>query len=336
MMDPSEHLRMVKRAAAGGSPRQAELNRVRALRFKEPGFDHDRWRKMCQKGWLGLRIAKDRGGAGRNSRAFCNIAEELGADLAPEPLIAAAMAVALLPDAHLAPVLAGERIVLPAWQERLNSLDPFGDTTLRNGRLRGRKTLIPMATGADTFVVSTADGLALVRRDAPGVSLEVVRSQDGGHFGTLILDDAPGEAIPGDPAEALEHAIVAHSAYLFGLTQRVFALALGPSQKADDIREELRQSVEDMKLQISLTRSVVREAVASVDTAATLAGRQAAVSRGKMRAVDAALMVTRACRQLRVLSRDAGDFALYWEKATVLAPLYGPPSVHRARLGAGA
>ena len=191
MMDPLEHLQMLKDSAAGIAPRKGDLKRIRALRFTEPGFDRNTWREMCEMGWLGLRIPEDDGGSGLGAREFCGLAEELGAGLVPEPLIAAAMAAQLLPADHLAAVLSGERIVLAAWQEKPNSIDMVGQTTLHNGKLNGRKLFIPMAAGADAFLVTVPDGLALVERDAPGVSLEIVQTQDGGNFGTLILDDAP-------------------------------------------------------------------------------------------------------------------------------------------------
>ena len=64
-----------------------------------------------------------------------------------------------------------------------------------------------------------------------------------------------------------------------------------------------------------------------------LAARQAAVSRAKVRASDAAMMVTRQCIQLHggIGYTDAADIGLFLRKAMVLAPLYGSPSAHRAR-----
>ncbi len=223
MMDPLEHLQMLKDSAAGIAPRKGDLKRIRALRFTEPGFDRGTWRDMCEMGWLGLRIPENDGGSGLGAREFCGLAEELGAGLVPEPLIAAAMAAQLLPADQLAPVLAGERIVLAAWQEKPNSIDLIGDTVLQGDRLSGRKVFIPMAAGADAFLVTVPGGLALVERDAPGVSLEIQQTQDGGNFGTLILDNAPAEAIEGDATEALEHTIMASAAYLFGLMDRAFS-----------------------------------------------------------------------------------------------------------------
>ena len=156
MTDTLEHLQMLKDSAAGIAPRTGDLKRIRALRFTEPGFDRGTWREMCEMGWLGLRIPEDAGGSGLGSREFCGLAEELGAGLVPEPLIPAAMAAQFLPPDHLATALAGERIVLPAWQEKPNSIDLTGETVLRNGRLSGRKMFIPMAAGADAFLVTAA------------------------------------------------------------------------------------------------------------------------------------------------------------------------------------
>ena len=64
MMDPLEHLQMLKDSAAGIAPRKGDLKRIRALRFTEPGFDRNTWREMCEMGWLGLRIPEDDGGSG--------------------------------------------------------------------------------------------------------------------------------------------------------------------------------------------------------------------------------------------------------------------------------
>lgn len=330
MMEPLEHLRMIRDGAAGVAPK-GDLKRIRALRFTQPGFDRGTWREMCGKGWLAMR-----------AREFCELAEELGADLVPEPLIQAAMAAQLLPQDRLVPVLAGERIVLPAWQEQSGSLDLVGNTVLRDGRLEGHKRFIPMAAGADAFLVTVPGGLALVERDAAGVTLQIEQTQDGGHFGALILDNAPAEAIEGDASEALEFSIMANSAYLFGLTDRALKITLdyGKSREQSGRRggsfHALRHRVGDCQIQVSLTRSVVGAAVAALDRMQNSAERRAVISRGKVRASDAAMVVTRACVQLHggIAHMDARDIALFQHKAMVMAPLYGSPSAHRARFQA--
>ena len=339
MMDPLEHLQMVKDSAAAIAPRTGDLKRIRALRFTKPGFDRATWRKMCEMGWLGLRVAEDAGGSVLGVREFCGLAEELGAGLVPEPLIPAAMAAVLLPAEHLMDVLSGERIVLPAWQEQPGSLAVVGETVLRDGKVTGRKIFVPMAAGADAFLVTVPGGLALVERDAPGVHLETQETQDGGNFGTLTLDNAPAAAIEGDASDALEQTIMATSAYLLGLMSRAFAITVDYMKTREQFGQKigsfqaLQHRAADMRIQLSLTRAVVNSAALAVDKEPRLAGRQAAVSRAKVRASDAAMTVTRACIQLHggIGYTDAADIGLFLRKAMVLAPLYGPPMAHRAR-----
>jgi alkylation response protein AidB-like acyl-CoA dehydrogenase len=339
MTDTLEHLQMLKDSAAAIAPRTGDFRRIRAQRFTEPGFDRGTWREMCEMGWLGLRIPEDLGGSGLGAREFCGLAEELGAGLVPEPLIAAAMAAQLLPPDHLQPVLAGERIVLPAWQEKPNSINLVGTTALRNGRANGRKMFVPMAAGADAFVVTVPGGLALVERDAPGVTLELQKTQDGGNVGTLLLDDAPAETIDGDAAEALEHSVMATAAYLLGLMDRAFTITLDYLKTREQFGRKigsfqaLQHRAVDLQIQLSLTRAAIASAAETLDTAPTMAQRQAAVSRAKARASDAAMLVSRVCIQLHggIGYTDAADIGLFLRKAMVLAPLYGPPSVHRAR-----
>ena len=334
MMEPRRHLQMVKDRARGAAPRKGDLGRIRALRFTHPGFDRAVWREMCAKGWLGLALTKTAGGAGRGANRLCRVAEQLGGELAPEPLMTAAMAVQLLPEDQRALVLAGERIVLPAWQEDATSLAPVGGTMLRDGRVSGRKVCIPMAGGADAFVVTVPDGIAVVERDSAGVTLDVRETQDGGSVGVLTLDQAPASAFDGDATEAVELAILATSAYLLGVMDGAL------TRTADYIKtyeprgaDELRQRTDDMRQQVGLTRAAITSAAEALDTDTTLAQRQAAVSRAKMRAADSAVVVTRTCSQILTgaSTAAANDIALFLAKATVLAPLYGSTVAHRAR-----
>jgi alkylation response protein AidB-like acyl-CoA dehydrogenase len=339
MMDPLEHLQMVKDSAAGIAPRKGDLKRIRALRFTESGFDRATWKTMCDMGWLGLRVSEDAGGSGLGMREFCALAEELGAGLVPEPLIPAAMAAVLLPADLLPELLSGERIVLPAWQEQPNSLALTGTTEHREGRLNGRKLFVPMAAGADAFLVTVPDGLALVERNAPGVHVELHKTQDGGNVGTVIFDNAPAQPIEGDASDALEQTIMASAAYMLGLMDRAFAITLDYMKTREQFGHKigsfqaLQHRAADMEIQLSLTRAVVKSAAATMDQEQNQAARQSMVSRAKIRASDAAMTVTRACIQLHggIGYTDAADIGLFLRKAMVLAPLYGSPSAHRAR-----
>ncbi len=202
---------------------------------------------------------------------LCVLCEELGAGLVPEPLIPAAMAAGLLPTGHLAPVLSGDRIVIPAWQERANSYAVEGETELRGGALYGRKMFVPMAAGADAFLVTGRGRLALVARDAPGLTVNIERTQDGGNFGTLTMNAAPAEEVAGDAADALDHATLAAAAYLLGVMDRAFGITLDYLKTRQQFGrligsfQSLQHRAADLRIQVALARASVGAAAAALD-----------------------------------------------------------------------
>ena len=339
--DLAESLRLIRDSAAAIVPR-ADLKRVRRLRFIEPGFDRATWQEMCTLGWPGLALPEAQGGSGLGMRAFATLAEELGAGLVPEPLIPSAMAARVLAGPPLTALLGGESVVIPAWQERPNSLETNAETRLEGNRLTGKKLFIPMASGADLFVVSAVGGLALIPRQAPGVHLSLERAQDGGFFGTLALDCVPIAVLPGDFVRALEEATLATAAYLLGVMRQAFAITLDYLRTRVQFGrpigsfQALQHRAADLKIQLELTRASVASAAATLDADAPLALCRAAVSRAKARAADAALMITRQAIQLHggIGYTDEYDIGLFLRKTMVLANLYGSAALHRARYAA--
>ena len=351
---PRDHdsIRMIRDSAAAVAPRGGSLARVRALRFTRPGIDRTIWREIAALGWLGLRVDETEGGAGLGMAAFCALAEEVGAGVVPEPLVGACLAARLLGGQDLADLLGGDRIVLPAWQERANTLDGHGATSFRDGRLDGVKAFVPMALAADAFLVTTRHGPALVEADAPGLHLDVEMTQDGGHFGTLHLAGAPARpaSTRSDPAcpeavgDAIDEAALATAACMLGVMDAVFALTLDYLRTRRQFGQPLasfqalQHKAADLKLQIELTRASVASAAALLDAGVARPSRQAAVSRAKARASDAGLLVTRQAVQLHggIGYTDEHDCGLYLRRAMVLANLYGSAALHRARFAANA
>lgn len=341
----AEIIRLIRDSAAAVAPPGGELKRIRALRFTEPGFDRQVWAQMCEMGWLGLRVAEADGGAGLGMGEFCALAEALGAGLAPEPLVTAALAARLLRGPALQAALAGETLVLPAWQERANSLDAIGTTRFSNGRVTGRKLFVPFGAAADAFLVTTADGLALVRRDAPGVAVLGEGTQDGGSVATIGFDDAPGEAVAGgaeDVAAALDEAALATAASLLGVMERAFALTLDYLRTRQQFGrtiggfQVLQHRAVDLRVQMALARASIEAAAVSWDEGGPLALRQGAVSRAKARAADAANLVTRQAVQLHggIGYTEEADIGLFLRRAMVLANQFGTSGLHRARFAA--
>ena len=339
--DRAENIRLLRDSAASVVT-AGDLKRVRALRFNDPGFDRGIWRQMCDMGWAALRVPEAQGGSGLGVQEYCALAEELGAGLVPEPLVGAATAASCLRGEVLAEAMSGARVILPAWQERAGSLDPAGDTVIAAGRVSGRKVFIPMAAGADAFLVSGRSGLAFVAADAPGVALAIDRTQDGGNFGTLTLDAAPCTPVQGDLAPALEEAALATAAYLLGAMDRAFEITLAYMKtrqqfgRAIGSFQALQHRAADLKIQVALTRASVEAAAVTLDTSQHPALRQAAVSRAKARASDAAMLVTKQCIQLHggIGYTDEYDVGLFLRKAMVLSNLHGSAATHRARYAA--
>lgn len=342
--DRAENIRLIRDSAAAVAPRGRDLSRIRALRFREPGFDRGVWREICAMGWPGLRVPAEAGGAGLGMQEYCALAEELGAGLMPEPLIPCALAASALQGGPLAALLAGERIVIPAWQEHANTLEPGENTRFDGQRLNGRKLFVHMAAGADAFLVVAREGLAMLARESSGVTLDIARTQDGGHFGTLTMVNAPATPQPGRlAAAALDEAALATAAYLLGVMQRAFCMALDYLKTRRQFGrpigsfQALQHRAADLKIQLELTRASVQAAAAMLDSGlSTEAQKQAAVSRAKARASEAALLLTRQAIQLHggIGYTDEYDVGLFLRKAMVLANLYGSPALHRARWAA--
>jgi len=98
----------------------------------------------------------------------------------------------------------------------------------------------------------------------------------------------------------------------------------------------LQHRAVDLRIQLALTRASVEAAAITLDSGASPALCQAVVSRAKARASDAAIIVTKQCIQLHggIGYTDDYDVGLFLRKAMVMASLYGPAALHRARFAA--
>jgi alkylation response protein AidB-like acyl-CoA dehydrogenase len=242
----------------------------------------------------------------------------------------------------LAPVLAGERIVLPAWMERAHELDARGQAHFRNGRVNGTKRLVAGAAGADAFVVCTRDGLALVERAAPGVSLAVTGLHDGSFAGDVRFDNAPGVPLAGSFDDIFEEGALANAAYVLGAMEAVFDMTMAylavrkQFGKPIGSFQALQHRSVDMKIQLELTRAVVNEAADALDEGAPLQARRALVSRAKMRAGDAGMLFAKECVQFHgaMGMTDECDVGLYARKILAVHNDWGSVMAHRQRFAA--
>jgi len=333
-----ENVRMI-RESAGFLRAPDRMAAVRAARHIMPGITPADRDAVVSMGWLGMRLPEERGGVGFGLAEFCALSEELGRGLLPEFVVQAMAIAPLLPDAVLEQALSGERIVIPAWNEKLGDPDHV-EAALTGGAITGTKRFVLTAAAADSFLVTTAGGAALVDAGASGLSLSTLALQDGGHFGELALENAAATPVEGDVARAREEAMLGMSAYLLGMAERTFEI----TKEYLAVREQfnrpigsfqaLQHRMVDMYLQIELTRAAIGKTARLLDDAE--ADREEclrAVSRTKARASDMVLLVTREGVQMHggMGYTDDCDVGLFLRKAMIVATGHGSAGWHRRR-----
>ena len=337
--EQQQSVRMIRDSVQAVFPPQGGLSRIRELRFGSPGFEPAVYRDMCRLGWTGVRVAHEFGGAGLGLTELCTIAQGLGAALVPEPVVPVAIAARFLRGEPLARALNGEFIVMPAWAERVGAIGIDCETTLEGGRVRGRKRFVPFAAHVDALLVSTREGMALVRRDAPGVSVRSHTTQDGGNIGDIVFDNAPAEPVRGSFADVLNELTLANAHYLFGSMERILDITfayLGVRHqfgKPIGSFQALQHRSVDLKIQLELTRAVLREAAAVLDDEGDPRLRAMAVSRAAARACDTAMTAAREAIQLHgaIGMTDECDVGLFTRKVLTGYNLYGTSVAHRQR-----
>jgi len=346
--------------------RHAGLDRMRALREREPGFERTTWGAMAENGWFGLLVPEADGGLGLGFGELRVVMEELGRGLVPEPVAAAAVLAGgtiafgdnLGLRAGLLPaILGGDILPALAWQERNGVYDPeaVAATVVRTAGfplLSGVKRFVPAASGADGFVVSArgAEGLELwwVPASAPGVHFASARRVDGGFLGDVTFDGvrldagacvASAAVATAALTRAVDEARLAACAELLGVMGRALDITLDYVKQRTQFGrpigafQALQHRIVDMWTQQQLARASVRDAVRVFDATTDPRERAVAVSAAKARCGDAALLVTRQGIQLHggMGYTDEADIGLYLKRALVLSAWLGNAVAHRRR-----
>ena len=338
-----EDVRLVRESANDLLRGLGGLSRMREQRFTTVGFDRNVWSRLCEMGWLGMRVAEDAGGSGMGMRAAVQVGIAAGTYLLPEPLIGGMTASRLLRGDAQAQQISGEKIYLPAWQETANSLDSAqGNTRFVDGKVSGVKRFVWQGCGADGFVISTPQGCALVQAGTASMSIRATPLQDGGHWAEVECNEVPAIALAGgDIEEALDEAALLESAYLLGSAQAAFSMTLEYMRSRRQFDkpigsfQALQHRAADLRIAIALAEASVENAARVIDAGEHKSTRQLAVSRAKARCSDTALLVTRQAVQLHgaIGYTDEYDVGLFLRSAMCHAAMAGSSAVHRERFG---
>ncbi|MEQ9507903.1 MAG: acyl-CoA dehydrogenase family protein [Alloalcanivorax xenomutans] len=331
-----EQVRMIRDSAVTLVSRHGALERARETRYSDLGLDPAIWREFCEMGWTGLRVPEEKGGAGLGMLEYVALLEELGKGLVPEPLIEGALTAALLPQAAATAHIQGEQLILPAG---IGGVDQ--PPVCRDNALDGEVRRVSLASAADAFLVACDQGLALVDKDAAGLTLERQLQQDGSHVATVKFNNTPVRELVSsvDVDAALEVATLGCAAYLLGVMQAAFDETLSYLKIRRQFGKEigsfqaLQHRAVDLKIQIELTRAMVTSAARAIDQEFPIERILRAVSTARVKASTAAMVVTREAVQFHggIGYTDEADIGLFPRKVLVLLNRFGGVDGHKRR-----
>lgn len=337
----------VKRFVSGQTPMSA----VRETIKSEQAFDPTVWRRLSQElGIAGLAIPEEYGGAGASWSDLVVAIRELGAGLVPTPLLATSVlatgTLLALDDED------ARRTWLPRFAEgtavgTLAVSEPGGRgwtvsgsaCVVADGTITGTKTAVLNAAEADVLLVATSDGIVLVERDAPGLTVTPVEGLDLTRgIATVEFDGTPGRVLAGDAAAALDTVIDLANLALAGEQAAATKACLDMTTEYAKIRYSFGQPIgiyqgvkhplADIYTDWALTDAAVRKASESLAEGSPTASLDAAVARHL-----ASSGYVEAAKQTMLLHGGIGftwehDAHLFWRRARVDRFLLGDEAEH--------
>jgi alkylation response protein AidB-like acyl-CoA dehydrogenase len=283
------------------------------------------WRAMVDQGWCGLAVPEKLGGVGLGWVEAAVVLEQVGAHVAPAPVLGQIVALDVLADtAWGPPSIAGEAVA--ACAARLDEPCVY-------------------APAADLVVVPEDDRLMAIdlrdRRPAAEPAMDVTRQV--GWLRSAALADAPRLEVGGaaEVARHLDVAAVAYAAELLGVARRALDLTVAYAKERVQFArpigsfQAVKHRCADMLVDVEGMRSAVYWAawtLGNVDAADD--ERAIAASTAKSWCSDAASRVLASALQVHggIGFTWDHDLHLYLKRAHLDAVAFGDATHHRARL----
>jgi 3-oxochol-4-en-24-oyl-CoA dehydrogenase len=321
-------------------------------RDRTPPGDAGSWARIIENGWLYAGLAEEQGGLGGIAETVL-VMEQVGRALLTQPLLANFLGLHGLsassdPGAHqglIAAILAGERRIAYAPPHR-------ADTVLADGRLTGRRAVVPGGDSADVLLVGIARSsdrparLAVVPIDAPGVSVARFALIDGSGASDITLTEVmPSEAgtvAIGDAADELiarlaDLGAIATAADALGAMAEAFDLTLGYIKQRVQFgqpigaNQAIQHRMVDLLIAIREGEILLRAATAAF--AQEPLDRSLAVSALKAHVGRAGRLVGQEAVQLHggIGTTDEAPISHYARRLLAAGALSGDMTTHRRR-----
>jgi alkylation response protein AidB-like acyl-CoA dehydrogenase len=367
----NEEQRLLQDTAREFLNKQAPVTALRKLRdHRDPlGYDPALWRQMAELGWTGIILPEQYGGLDFGFTGLGVVLEESGRTLTASPLLATAVvcASALLLGGSdslkeaLLPAIAGGELTLALALEESHHHRPsdIATTARRDGDdlvINGHKTFVLDGHSADQLVVvarssgeqaaSAGLTLVLVDRDAEGVSCQRTFMADSRNAANLDFDNVRvntryvlGEIDQGwailEPA--LDRGRVAIAAEMMGLALEAFERTVGYLKERSQFGaligsfQALQHRAAHMQAELELCRSVLLQALSSVDEAPEQLPLLASLAKARLNEV--VKLVTNEAVQMHggIGVTDELDIGLFLKRARVQIQVFGDTGFHKDR-----
>jgi alkylation response protein AidB-like acyl-CoA dehydrogenase len=333
---------------------QCPTTRVREIMESDSGHDEALWKELCGLGVAGVTVPAAHGGLENELLDLALVAEELGYAATPGPFLGTAMAtVALveggnddLRERWLPEVAGGEAVATVALGEEGSEWDPAKfQTRARNGKLTGRKPLVPSAQIADVLIVGAADdrgpGLWLVERGASGMGIQSLTVNDMTRRLDLVsFDDTPAVELPeGRTAigRAFDAGLILLAADAYGGSRRclemttTYALQREQFGKPIGSFQAVKHQLADMATELEPALSLVWYSAHAFDRIREQSSRHAAIAKAHLS--DIYDHVTRAATELHggIGFTWEFDLHLWFRRAIFDRSFLGDAIYHRTR-----
>jgi alkylation response protein AidB-like acyl-CoA dehydrogenase len=280
------------------------------------GWDRDLWSAMVDQGWCAIAVPEAAGGVGLGWVEAAVLLEEVGAAVAPAPILGQLVALEFLAESEWAEgLLTGETIAAV-------SCDPSAP--------------VPFASSADVLVTVVDGELVAVDlrddRPSPEPAMDLTRE-----LAWVSLEGRPTQSL-GDPPRFGDVGAIAYAAELLGISQRAMDLAVEYAKDRVQFDrpigsfQAVKHRCADMLVDVEGMRSAVYWAAWCL--AADDPDRSVAASVAKSWCVDASRRVMASCLQVHggIGFTWESDVHLYLKRAQLDQLEFGDATHHRDRL----
>jgi len=326
--------------------------RVREIAASDEGHDAVTWRGAAELGMAGILVPEEYGGSGLGMLDAVVAAEAFGYHCAPVPFLSASMASVAL--AH-----GGSEEQKRGWLPRIARGDAGlgvavgGHVSRREGagirarrrRLHGKALFAIDSTAAAGFLVATDDArVALVSRDAPGLSIEPLHTIDATRrFSELQLESVPVdgwlEGHEGLVDLLIDAGRVVLAADMLGASQRAFDLAVayaGERKQFDRVIgsfQAVKHLCAEMAAELEPARSLLWYAAHAFDAVPEEASLVAAHAKAHLSEVGRFVVRTATEVHGGIGFTEECDAQLFFKRVGVARSLLGTPEQVRERAG---